>query len=106
MDNLGPTISSHGLEKQGFGGVSTAHWNYGTAALYTAALGRHEARIGRGGALVVETGVHTGRSAQDKFITRESSSADNIWWGAVNKDITEETFDGVLNRMQGYLTGR
>ncbi|MDF1734127.1 MAG: phosphoenolpyruvate carboxykinase [Minwuia sp.] len=106
MDNLGPTISSHGLEKQGFGGVSTAHWNYGTAALYTAALGRHEARIGRGGALVVETGVHTGRSAQDKFITRESSSADNIWWGAVNKDITEDTFDALLGRMQGYMTGR
>ena len=106
MDNLGPTISSHGLEKQGFGGVSTAHWNYGTAALYTAALGRHEAQLGRGGALVVETGVHTGRSAQDKFITRESSSSDNIWWGAVNKDITEATFDALLGRMQGYLTGR
>ncbi len=106
MDNIGPTISSHGLEKQGFSGVATAHWNYGTSALYTAALGRHEARLGLGGALVVETGVHTGRSAQDKFITRESSSADNIWWGAVNKDIDEQTFDGLLSRMQGLLTGR
>ena len=52
VENLGPTISSNGLDGQGLSGVAKAHWNYGTAALYTAALSRGEGRLANGGALV------------------------------------------------------
>ena len=106
MENLGPTISSNGLDGQGLSGVAKAHWNYGTAALYTAALSRGEGRLANGGALVVETGVHTGRSAQDKFIVREPSSENEISWGAINKPFDADQFDALLERVQQHMAGR
>ncbi|PJK31653.1 phosphoenolpyruvate carboxykinase [Minwuia thermotolerans] len=106
MENLGPTISSNGLDRLGLDGVATAHWNYGTAALYTAALARGEGKLGVGGPLVATTGVHTGRSAQDKFIVKEPSSESEISWGAINKPFDADRFDALLARVQGYLSGR
>lgn len=106
MQNIGPSISAFGLDKMGFGGVGTAHWNYTTAALITEALSRGEGRLAEGGALVVETGVHTGRSANDKFVVEEATSKDNIWWGKVNKPIESDKFDAMLTRVQEYLNGR
>lgn len=106
MENLGPTISSNGLDGHGLGGVAKAHWNYGTAALYTAALSRGEGRLANGGSLVVETGVHTGRSAQDKFIVREPSSENDISWGAINKPFESDRFEALLKRVQEHMSGR
>ena len=37
------------------------------------------------GPLVATTGQHTGRSPNDKFIVKEPSSADKVWWGKVNR---------------------
>ena len=50
-------LSEHGLEPSG-----EVHWNPTTSQLYTHALGRGEGRLTEGGALAVDTGVHTGRS--------------------------------------------
>ncbi len=86
--------------------MAKAHWNYGTAALYTAALSRGEGRLANGGSLVVETGVHTGRSAQDKFIVREPSSENDISWGAINKPFDADQFDALLERVQQHMSGR
>ena len=41
--------------------------------LYEEAIRRGEAEIASGGALVAETGAHTGRSPQDKFIVRDAA---------------------------------
>jgi ATP-dependent phosphoenolpyruvate carboxykinase len=45
----------------------TLHANLDTPQLIEIALRRSEGRMSEHGALVVETGKHTGRSAQDKF---------------------------------------
>ena len=44
--------------------------------LYEEAIRRGEAKIATGGALVAETGAHTGRSPQDKFIVRDAAHRD------------------------------
>jgi phosphoenolpyruvate carboxykinase (ATP) len=31
---------------------------------------------------VVNTGKHTARAAADKFVVREQSTEDKIWWGS------------------------
>ena len=53
----------------------------------------NEGRVGLRGAAMVDTGIYTGRSPNDKYFVDESSSNDKIWWGSVNKKIDEEIFD-------------
>jgi phosphoenolpyruvate carboxykinase (ATP) len=66
-------------------------FNSGAAQLYEEALRRGEGRVGDGGALVVTTGSHTGRSPNDKFILRDQATDKTIWWDN-NKSISPEHF--------------
>lgn len=66
-------------------------FNSGTAQLYEEALRRGEGRVADGGALVVSTGIHTGRSPNDKFILRDQTTDKTIWWEN-NKAISPEHF--------------
>jgi phosphoenolpyruvate carboxykinase (ATP) len=102
----GPHISRFGIDNHGLSGVATVHWNYVEGSLYEVAMLRGEGRIGPGGAFVVETGRHTGRSASDKFIVDEPASTGDIWWGSFNKPISPEHFDSLHRRMLAYLQGR
>jgi phosphoenolpyruvate carboxykinase (ATP) len=74
-----------------------------TATLYTHALERREAVLAEGGALVVDTGAHTGRSPNDKFIVREPGSERRIAWGDVNAEIAEESFLGLRDKVIAHL---
>ena len=58
------------------------------------------------GPIVVRTGSHTGRSPNDKFIVREPSSQDKVWWGKVNQSFDAIRFEALLHRLQAYLQGR
>jgi phosphoenolpyruvate carboxykinase (ATP) len=91
-------LSEHGLEPSG-----EVHWNPTTSQLYTHALGRGEGRLTEGGALAVDTGVHTGRSPKDKFVVRERASEGRIWWGDVNGEISEDHFEGLREKVSAHL---
>jgi len=77
--------------------------NLSTAELYEYAARRNEGIISAHGSLVVRTGQHTGRSPKDKFIVREPSSEDKIWWGDVNHPISEEHYDRLRARLMDYV---
>ena len=77
---------------KGFEGLSNFHWNPAPATMYEAAITRGEGKVAKGGALVVKTGKHTGRSATDKFIVRDSETEDTVWW-AGNASMTTEQFN-------------
>ncbi|KRA79737.1 phosphoenolpyruvate carboxykinase [Altererythrobacter sp. Root672] len=77
------------------------HENLDTPHLVEFALRRAEGRMSEHGALVVETGKHTGRSAQDKFIVRDDETRDDVWWGPSNKAMSKEAF---ANLREDYLT--
>ena len=78
----------------------------GTEALWEIAIQRKEGMVGRGGALVVNTGLYTGRSPNDKFFVREPSSEDKICWGPVNRAFEQGRFNALLGRVLEYLQGR
>jgi phosphoenolpyruvate carboxykinase (ATP) len=78
--------------------------NLSTAALYEAAIRDREGLVAADGPLVVRTGKHTGRSPQDKFVVRESSSQDKIWWGDVNHPISEAHYNRLRGRLVDYLS--
>ncbi|MXO89611.1 phosphoenolpyruvate carboxykinase [Pontixanthobacter aquaemixtae] len=71
---------------------ATIHPNLGTKDLVEHALANGEGRLAKHGPLVVETGAHTGRSANDKFIVRDETTEDTVWWGKVNASMTPEHF--------------
>jgi len=77
-----------------------------TPALYEEAIRRREAEVAHGGPLVVRTGKFTGRSPNDKFVVREASSQDNIWWGDVNRPIDEAAFESLHRRILAHLQGK
>jgi phosphoenolpyruvate carboxykinase (ATP) len=65
------------------------------AELVEHAIRRGEGRLSAMGALVVETGQHTGRSAEDKYIVRDAETEREIWWENA-KAMSEEQFDRLL----------
>jgi phosphoenolpyruvate carboxykinase (ATP) len=82
------------------------HHNLAVPALYEAAIQRDEGVIAAGGPLVVKTGTHTGRSPKDKFVVDEPASRDKIWWGDVNRPISEEDFERMREKVIGHLAAR
>ena len=94
------------LSEHGINAAADVYRNPATSQLYTHALARREGRLAEGGPLVVDTGVHTGRSPKDKFLVREPGSEERIWWGDVNAEISEEHFDGLRDKVAAYLGER
>ena len=106
MENLGVRPSNYGLANHGLDGVRNAYWNLSAAPLFEQALQRQEGQLTKHGAFIALTGEHTGRSPNDRFVVDEPSTRDSIWWGDVNKPISEAQFDGVLAKMLAHLNGK
>ena len=95
-----------GLENIGLSNLRKAYWNLTTEALYEEIIFRGEAQISQQGPIIVNTGKHTARAANDKFIVFESSSEQNVWWGQYNRPYSTQKFDELFSRLQGFLQGR
>ncbi len=98
--------ASHGmsLEASGFPGVADAHYNLLEPALIQHALARGEGDLGQGGAFLVSTGRHTGRSPKDKYVVREPSVVDDIWWDN-NTPMAPAHFNRLLADMRAHVRG-
>ncbi len=99
-------IPTFGLAAQGIGTAADLHWNLVTAQLTEAAVMRGEGRLSADGPLVVETGAHTGRSAQDKFIVRDAETESTVWWGKSNKAMSPEHFAALRDDFVAALGGK
>ncbi len=102
----GLLASDYGLQNHGLVNLRRAYWNLSTAALYEEIVFRSEGSLTHLGPVLVNTGKHTARSAADKFVVREQSTEDRVWWGTYNRPFTGENFSSLLTRLQGYLQGR
>jgi phosphoenolpyruvate carboxykinase (ATP) len=86
-------VPHRGLDAQGIATSAEIFWNLQTAPLVEHAVRRGEGLLAKDGPLVVRTGQHTGRSAQDKFIVRNSATDSTVWWGKTNKAMDPDAFD-------------
>jgi phosphoenolpyruvate carboxykinase (ATP) len=69
------------------------------------AAARGEGSMTPGGAIVVGTAPHTGRSPDDKFIVRDALTRDQVWWENAAA-MTSEAFEHLLADMLAHLEGR
>jgi phosphoenolpyruvate carboxykinase (ATP) len=97
--------TAHGLEGQGFRNLKSVRWNLMPAELYEIAIQRGEGKLAKDGPLVVLTGEHTGRSANDKFVVRDEQTESQVWWDN-NKSMTPAHFDVLYTDMMKHAEGR
>ncbi|MGF1561969.1 MAG: phosphoenolpyruvate carboxykinase [Geminicoccaceae bacterium] len=86
--------------------MARENWNFPATVLVQAALERGEGCLAEGGALVVDTGIYTGRSPSDKFIVDDPQVHDTVDWGKVNQPIGREHFNQLLAKMRAHLQDR
>ena len=105
MRQTGIFNAAFGAQGFGFTELPAVHWNLQAPQLYAEALRREEAKIAQGGALVAETGAHTGRSPKDKFIVRDTTTQGAVWWDN-NGAMSPEHFDRLLADFIEHAKGR
>lgn len=96
---------SQTLETNGITGLGAVHYNDIEPTLVEKALLRGEGNLGRGGALLVNTGTHTGRSPLDKFVVKTPSVENKIWWEN-NPPMEPAAFDRLYDDMREHMKGR
>ncbi|MGC9418423.1 MAG: phosphoenolpyruvate carboxykinase (ATP), partial [Rhodovulum sp.] len=103
--DIGRVNPAQRLEDQGITGLGKVYYNLLEPALIEEALKRGEGTLGQGGAFLVTTGEHTGRSPKDKHVVRTPDVEDTIWWEN-NRPMTPEAFDTLHADMLAHLKGR
>ena len=69
-------------------------------------LKRGEGRLSENGTVIVNTGIYTGRSPNDRFIVRNKSSENLIDWGDVNLPLSEKSFDVLEAAVKKEMKGQ
>src|SRR3954465_3766491 len=99
------TDIAFGLGRHGFRNLKAVNWNLSAPALYEEAVRRGEGQVAANGPLVVRTGIHTGRSAGDKFVVRDAETEHQVWWDN-NKAMSPVHFDVLYADMMAHAQGR
>ncbi|MFZ2957581.1 MAG: phosphoenolpyruvate carboxykinase (ATP) [Candidatus Ozemobacteraceae bacterium] len=97
--------SKDALPGLGLSSLAGVHRNLPTAQLIEHALRRGEGTLAENGALVVQTGLRTGRSPRDRFVIENADTKD-VWWGPVNKPLSPDSWNRLMSLARGYLQGR
>jgi phosphoenolpyruvate carboxykinase (ATP) len=105
-ENLGRKNTSYELDNYGIKEPARVYWNLNAPELFEEIARRNEGVFSNHGAMIVDTGEHTGRAAKDKAIVREPGSEDKVFWGDVNKDFSQEKFNALKERMMAHAKGR
>ncbi len=106
MADISPLRDAAPLAGTGVRVAAELHANLTAPALVAHSLRKGESRLSAEGALIVRTGVHTGRSVGDKFIVDEPETSGDVWWGKINQRLPREKFDILKGRVTAYLQGR
>ena len=99
---MSETIKAIGLNRLGLNGSDFVFRNLPVETLVQDIIANNEGSIAANGAAMVDTGSYTGRSPKDKYIVKEPSCSENIWWGPINQEITDDVFDELYLKVIDY----
>jgi len=91
------------LFKTGLKNTDGIHYQSTPEELVQDTLRLGEGVLNNTGALVIKTGEFTGRSPKDKFIVRDSITADSIHWNEFNQPVETRYFDIIHKKVLDYL---
>lgn len=94
----GPDLETHGLQPRG-----RLFWNLSPAELVEHAIRRGEGELVDRGPFNAVTAPHTGRSPNDRFVVREPSSEEAVWWGKVNVPLEEDAYERLRADVVAHL---
>jgi phosphoenolpyruvate carboxykinase (ATP) len=85
--------------------AASTSWDESADSLVRRAVAAGEGVLSADGAFVARTGTHTGRSPSDKFIVKDDTTADRVWWEA-NSPMHPATFATLLSDVIAALPSR
>jgi phosphoenolpyruvate carboxykinase (ATP) len=91
------------LEEVGLKNWKTAYWNLSPEELVEHSISKGMGQLADSGALVIYTGDFTGRSPDDRFIVKDSITANKVNWGKVNLPFESRKFDALWRKACNYL---
>jgi phosphoenolpyruvate carboxykinase (ATP) len=116
MDTYAQFTKSISLEKYGIKNVTEIVYNPSYDLLYNEELnnnlqGYEKGQLTELGAVNVMTGEFTGRSPKDKYIVKDSTTENTIWWNSEkavndNKPISTETWNALKETTATQLSGK
>jgi phosphoenolpyruvate carboxykinase (ATP) len=72
--------------------------------------GYEKGTVTQTGAVAVDTGIYTGRSPKDKYLVRDDTSRDTVWWSDQgkndNKPISQEVWGQLKQLVTTQLSGK
>ncbi len=106
------TAADLNLSQYGITGTPEVVYNPSYEQLYqaevnTANEGFEKGVVTESGAVAVKTGIFTGRSPKDRYIVKDETSADTIWWdGKINVPTTKEIFNELKDLVTEELSNK
>src|SRR6185437_13265959 len=108
------SLQSLGLDKFGLNQAQALFYNLSYEELFQhemdpALKGSEKVTLTKSGAVAVETGKFTGRSPKDKYIVKDQTSENTVWWndkGSDNKPLSVEAWQHLKDISVRELNGK
>ncbi len=82
------------------------HRNLPVKTLVELAVQKNEGILTSNDSLSVKTGKYTGRSPDDRYIIDDDETHNNVDWGKVNHQFSEEKFEKIFQKMKKHIEGK
>ncbi|KUG08809.1 phosphoenolpyruvate carboxykinase [Solirubrum puertoriconensis] len=106
METSASTAAMNRLQPLGISQAKEVCLNLTPAELVEEALKNGEGTLTDTGALMADTGKFTGRSPKDRFVVKDESTAESVWWGDINIPFDPQKFDQLHEKMVAYLADK
>jgi len=105
------TIQAPDLRPYGINNVEEVFYNPSYELLFEHETnpeleGYEKGQLTESGAIAVDTGIFTGRSPKDKYIVRDDTSKDTVWWSDQGKNDNKPIDQGTWDHLKSLVTDR
>ena len=115
LGDLQPANTAPDLTQYGIIDASEIVYNPSYEILYEEEMslgleGFERGKLTESGAVAVDTGIFTGRSPKDKYLVRDDTTRNTVWWSDQgkndNKPISKETWGNLKSLVTNRLSGK